>query len=130
MHPSDAPPAPWARCCRGRCRRFCHRRRRRRRVYHCRACSDKGRRNANAAAAAAAAIGFAPDAHLGPFPGYFVPSEDAHASEYIAPCHERRAFVSGFTGSAGTAVVTTTAAALWTDGKSISNVGFAMSFAT
>ena len=32
---------------------------------------------------------------------YLVPSEDAHASEYIAQRDERRAFVSGFTGSRG-----------------------------
>lgn len=32
---------------------------------------------------------------------YVVLSEDAHASEYSAPCDLRRAFISGFTGSAG-----------------------------
>jgi hypothetical protein len=31
--------------------------------------------------------------------GYIIPSEDAHASEYIADCDCRRAFISGFTGS-------------------------------
>lgn len=30
-----------------------------------------------------------------------IPSEDQHASEYLAACDERRAFISGFTGSAG-----------------------------
>jgi Xaa-Pro aminopeptidase len=30
-----------------------------------------------------------------------IPSEDQHASEYLASCDERRAFISGFTGSAG-----------------------------
>ena len=48
---------------------------------------------------------------------YIVPTEDAHQSEYIAKADERRVFVSGFDGSAGTAVVTTTRAALWTDGR-------------
>lgn len=48
---------------------------------------------------------------------YIVPSGDAHQSEYIAPCDNRRAFVSGFTGSAGTAVITQQKAALWTDGR-------------
>lgn len=38
-------------------------------------------------------------------------------SEYIANCDKRRAFISGFTGSAGTAVVTHDKAALWTDGR-------------
>jgi hypothetical protein len=40
-------------------------------------------------------------------------------SEYVAACDERRAFVSGFTGSAGTAVITSTQAALWTDGRCV-----------
>ncbi|KAJ3075797.1 hypothetical protein HDU98_006888 [Podochytrium sp. JEL0797] len=48
---------------------------------------------------------------------YIVPSEDAHQSEYIAECDARRAFISGFDGSAGLAVVTHSAAALWTDGR-------------
>ncbi|XP_076035490.1 aminopeptidase P isoform X2 [Oratosquilla oratoria] len=48
---------------------------------------------------------------------YVVPSGDAHQSEYIAPCDERRAFICGFTGSAGTAIVTTEKAAMWTDGR-------------
>ena len=46
-----------------------------------------------------------------------VPTDDAHASEYVAACDGRRQFISGFTGSAGTAVVTTEKAALWTDGR-------------
>ncbi|KAI2630598.1 aminopeptidase-like protein [Hypoxylon sp. NC1633] len=48
---------------------------------------------------------------------YIVPSEDSHSSEYIAPCDARRAFISGFTGSAGCAVITHTKAALATDGR-------------
>ncbi|KAJ3352842.1 hypothetical protein HDU91_005965 [Kappamyces sp. JEL0680] len=48
---------------------------------------------------------------------YIVPTEDAHQSEYIAKCDTRRAFISNFTGSAGTAVVTLEHAALWTDGR-------------
>ena len=46
-----------------------------------------------------------------------VPSEDAHQSEYVAECFQRRQFLSGFSGTAGTAVVTREAAALWTDGR-------------
>ncbi|XP_004298108.1 PREDICTED: xaa-Pro aminopeptidase 1-like [Fragaria vesca subsp. vesca] len=38
-------------------------------------------------------------------------------SEFIAKCYMRRTFISGFTGSAGTAVVTKDKAALWTDGS-------------
>ncbi|OAY42282.1 aminopeptidase P2 isoform X2 [Manihot esculenta] len=48
---------------------------------------------------------------------YIIPSQDAHQSEFIAECYMRRAYISGFTGSAGTAVVTKEQAALWTDGR-------------
>ncbi|EPS34624.1 hypothetical protein PDE_09588 [Penicillium oxalicum 114-2] len=48
---------------------------------------------------------------------YIVPSEDSHQSEYIAPCDGRREFISGFSGSAGTAIISLTKAALSTDGR-------------
>jgi len=48
---------------------------------------------------------------------YIVPSEDSHQSEYIAPCDARREYICGFTGSAGTAVITLEKAALATDGR-------------
>ncbi|KAF6822299.1 Xaa-Pro aminopeptidase [Colletotrichum plurivorum] len=48
---------------------------------------------------------------------YVVPSEDSHSSEYIAGCDARREFISGFSGSAGCAVVTLERAALATDGR-------------
>ncbi|KAK2976059.1 hypothetical protein RJ640_024787 [Escallonia rubra] len=48
---------------------------------------------------------------------YIIPSQDAHQSEFIAECYMRRTYISGFTGSAGTAVVTKHNAALWTDGR-------------
>ncbi|KAK9805604.1 hypothetical protein WJX72_007339 [[Myrmecia] bisecta] len=48
---------------------------------------------------------------------YIIPSEDPHMSEYPPDCDDRRRFISHFTGSAGTAVVTTEQAALWTDGR-------------
>jgi Xaa-Pro aminopeptidase len=51
------------------------------------------------------------------WPTTVVPSEDSHASEYVAECDGRRAFISGFSGSAGTAVVTLEKAALATDGR-------------
>ncbi len=38
-------------------------------------------------------------------------------SEYLADCDKRREFICGFTGSAGTAVVTADKALLWTDGR-------------
>lgn len=46
-----------------------------------------------------------------------VPSEDQHSSEYIAHCDERRAYISGFNGSAGCVVVTLDNAYLFTDGR-------------
>nr|XP_017532940.1 xaa-Pro aminopeptidase 1 isoform X4 [Manis javanica] len=52
-----------------------------------------------------------------PIQAYIIPSGDAHQSEYIAPCDCRRAFVSGFDGSAGTAIITEDHAAMWTDGR-------------
>uniref|UniRef100_A0AAG5DP18 Xaa-Pro aminopeptidase n=1 Tax=Anopheles atroparvus TaxID=41427 RepID=A0AAG5DP18_ANOAO len=55
--------------------------------------------------------------NLGTISAYIIPSNDAHQSEYLAACDERRAFVSGFDGSAGTAVVTEKEALLWTDGR-------------
>lgn len=52
--------------------------------------------------------------HLGAF---IFPSTDPHHSEYVAPHWKGREWISGFSGSAGTAVVTLTAAALWTDSR-------------
>ncbi|KAG9103611.1 hypothetical protein FRC06_009503, partial [Ceratobasidium sp. 370] len=48
---------------------------------------------------------------------YVVVSEDQHSSEYLAKCDTRRAFICGFDGSAGCAVVTYTRAHLFTDGR-------------
>lgn len=48
---------------------------------------------------------------------YIAPSSDPHLSEYLPNCWKFRAWLSGFTGSAGTLVVTTTRAALWTDSR-------------
>lgn len=52
-----------------------------------------------------------------PLTAYLVPSRDAHNSEYLAACDERRAFLSGFTGSAGDAIITLSQAMMWTDGR-------------
>lgn len=48
---------------------------------------------------------------------YIIPTDDQHQSEYISPTDERRSCISGFTGSAGTAIVTQKEALLWTDGR-------------
>ena len=52
--------------------------------------------------------------HLGAF---IFPSTDAHQSEYVADHWKGREWISGFNGSAGTAVVTLNSAALWTDSR-------------
>ena len=48
---------------------------------------------------------------------FIFPSTDPHQSEYVADHWKGREFISGFNGSAGTAVVTLDAAALWTDSR-------------
>ena len=48
---------------------------------------------------------------------FIFPSTDAHQSEYVANHWQGRAWISGFNGSAGTAVVTMNSAALWTDSR-------------
>jgi len=48
---------------------------------------------------------------------YVIPSEDAHGSEYVAASDKRREFISGFTGSAGQAIVTRNSAYLFTDSR-------------
>lgn len=48
---------------------------------------------------------------------FIFPSTDAHQSEYVADHWQGRAWISGFNGSAGTAVVTMNSAALWTDSR-------------
>ena len=48
---------------------------------------------------------------------FIFPSTDPHQSEYVADHWKGREFISGFNGSAGTAVVTMTGAALWTDSR-------------
>lgn len=48
---------------------------------------------------------------------YVVPSSDCHESEYVCAHYRAREYITGFTGSAGTAVVTLTGAGLWTDGR-------------
>lgn len=48
---------------------------------------------------------------------FIFPSTDAHQSEYVADHWQGRAWISGFNGSAGTAVVTMKSAALWTDSR-------------
>lgn len=48
---------------------------------------------------------------------YIVPSSDPHISEYLPDFWKSRSWLSGFTGSAGTLVITKKKAALWTDSR-------------
>lgn len=48
---------------------------------------------------------------------YIVPTADFHQSEYVGEHFKARRFITGFTGSAGTAVITLDEARLWTDGR-------------
>ncbi len=48
---------------------------------------------------------------------YIVPTADYHQSEYVGEHFKAREFITGFTGSAGTAVITLTEAGLWTDAR-------------
>ena len=48
---------------------------------------------------------------------YVVPTSDFHESEYVGDYFKVRKFITGFTGSAGTAVITMDQAGLWTDGR-------------
>ncbi|XP_067122415.1 LOW QUALITY PROTEIN: uncharacterized protein [Centruroides vittatus] len=51
------------------------------------------------------------------YSAYIIPTDDEHQSEYVAKYDQRRTYISGFSGSAGTAVVLPDKAALWTDGR-------------
>ena len=48
---------------------------------------------------------------------YVVPTSDFHESEYVGEHFKALKFITGFTGSAGTAVITMDEAGLWTDGR-------------
>lgn len=64
---------------------------------------------------------------------YLIPGSDPHQSEYVPEFWRRRAFITGFTGSAGDALVTMGEAGLWTDSRyylqaerQLSNTGFSL----
>ena len=48
---------------------------------------------------------------------YYIPTNDFHGSEYVCDHFKCREYLSGFTGSAGTLVITKDFAGLWTDGR-------------
>ncbi|KAG7381943.1 Xaa-Pro aminopeptidase 2 [Phytophthora pseudosyringae] len=52
-----------------------------------------------------------------PLQAFLVDTADAHQSEYVGAAHKRREFLTGFTGSSGTALVTPDRALMWTDGR-------------
>ena len=57
---------------------------------------------------------------------YIVPSADFHQSEYVGEHFKCREFMTGFTGSAGTAVFTKDEAGMWTDGRYFIQAGIQM----
>ena len=48
---------------------------------------------------------------------YLIPTSDFHGSEYVSEYFKCRKYMTGFTGSAGTAIITMEDAGLWTDGR-------------
>ncbi len=48
---------------------------------------------------------------------YLIPTDDFHSSEYVGEHFKARSFITGFTGSAGTAIITLDEAYLWADGR-------------
>jgi len=54
--------------------------------------------------------------------GFIIPHADEYQNEYLPPCAERLAWISGFTGSAGTAVVLQHQAAIFVDGRYVLQV--------
>ena len=48
---------------------------------------------------------------------YYVPTDDFHMSEYVGDFFKCRRYITGFTGSAGCAVISQDAAGLWVDGR-------------
>ena len=48
---------------------------------------------------------------------YYIPTADFHESEYVVEYFKARKFITGFTGSAGVAVIGQEEAWLWTDGR-------------
>ena len=54
---------------------------------------------------------------------YIVPSSDYHQSEYVGDYFKSREFMSGFTGSAGTLIISMDEAGLWTDASAAEGRG-------
>ena len=48
---------------------------------------------------------------------YIIPTADFHESEYVGDFFKARQYITGFTGSAGVAIITQKEAGLWTDGR-------------
>ena len=55
--------------------------------------------------------------NFGATSAFYIPHADEHGNEYLPACNERLAWVSGFTGSAGTGLITPSEAYVWTDGR-------------
>lgn len=56
---------------------------------------------------------------------YIIPNYDAHSSEYLPAPDQRLMFLTGFTGTAGTAIILRDTAAFWTDSRFFVQARFA-----
>src|SRR6202163_394984 len=80
---------------------------------HFQSFEDRGERGASAARVAALRA----ELKRRGLDGFVVPRADRYQNEYVPPCAERLAFLTGFTGSAGAAIVLADRAAIFVDGR-------------
>ena len=80
---------------------------------HFQSFEDRGERGASAARVAALRA----ELKRRGLDGFVVPRADRYQNEYVPPCAERLAFLTGFTGSAGAAIVLSDRAAIFVDGR-------------
>src|SRR6202163_1422952 len=80
---------------------------------HFQSFEDRGERGASAARVAALRA----ELKRRGLDGFVVPRADRYQNEYVPPCAERLAFLTGFTGSAGAAIVLADRAVIFVDGR-------------
>jgi Xaa-Pro aminopeptidase len=93
---------------------------------HFQSFEDRGERSASAARVAALRA----ELKRRGLDGFVVPRADRYQNEYVPPCAERLAFLTGFTGSAGAAIVLADRAAIFIDGRYLVQVREEVDLAT